>query len=524
MRYGKIFELGSCFEREICTSLLIAYFTNLCMMFFLTQIWLYVARKLQKRSSDAAESLINSSLFFRNLLMQQRTSFLFEKVFPIMTATIWKKKGIEEFAVSDVLNCRVVCKSWNAAVDKLVPQEFEHFGERQNGNKLVAISEIFTDIQREHEFSNGVLADNDGIDNRSKSSVQTFLRHFERTHTGNSDNERNPWIWSKHLSLNIFAEDNEEVEDYHGVLQGITTMLSKYGCHLQALSIVVESNDFFRNPTLLQKWLRKTPNLETLNFVNESAVPYAQNFNHDEMNDRNSRFPKLRHLREVDISNLPVPFFQKFIRQNTHIHSLFLVSKDEIEYDIYQYVLPNLQNLHLNGCQPNKFVKKFGSSKFQCQIESLELCFDEPVSLAALFKVIQFKCADTLVSLILVFDIPSETNSFWQDCKICRLDLPKLRKITLDFNRSPVCFDFLLPMRLNLEEISASYGYEVPITQNLTYTIGTIIQFVGFEDRMLESNIWTIFKKLDKFEVMQSKESEPQKFMRCDWVLDNLYT
>ncbi len=144
-----------------------------------------------------------------------------------------------------------------------------------------------------------------------------------------------------------------------------------------------------------------------------------------------------------------------------------------------------------------------------------------------MFKVIEEKFAKTLVSLEIVMEDEEEGDESprWQDMKKCRLHLPKLRKVKLDMKEHKVSLDFLLGMKHNLEEISVKMNY-YQRSQEVTLTCGTVVQFLGFEGKMLESNIWVLFKKLKKVEVRANWEGnkwESKCYSRDEWMLNNEY-
>lgn len=104
--------------------------------------------------------------------------------------------------------------------------------------------------------------------------------------------------------------------------------------------------------------------------------------------------------------------------------------------------------------------------------------------------------------------------------------MPKLKKIKINMMKYPACLDFLLPMKHNLEEIVVFVDYEDRLVQKVTLTSGTIVQFVGFEEKMLKSNVWVIFKKLKKMEVracFQGFERKSWWYSREEWMLNNDY-
>ncbi len=138
------------------------------------------------------ETLSNSSPFYRHLFSSQKTTFIFGKVINILV----KDNYIVNFNV--VLNCRRVCKVWNAEVDKML--KMENYKLSWNKNRI--------------EFD-------------SYNKMVTFLANSEHTHP---TNERSPFIGSK-----VCLEVNEEYV-FHGPniieikqlkLDGITTYLLK---------------------------------------------------------------------------------------------------------------------------------------------------------------------------------------------------------------------------------------------------------------------------------------------------------
>jgi hypothetical protein len=54
------------------------------------------------------------------------------------------------------------------------------------------------------------------------------------------------------------------------------------------------------------------------------------------------------------------------------------------------------------------------------------------------------------LSTWIFFDNGKYGQVVWPEFGSCRLDLPKLKTIGLNFHLHPVCLDFLLPMKDNL--------------------------------------------------------------------------
>lgn len=82
-------------------------------------------------------------------------------------------------------------------------------------------------------------------------------------------------------------------------------------------------------------------------------------------------------------------------------------------------------------------------------------------------------------------------------------------------------------MKDNLEEISMYVDYKYPVAEEEDRKIsGTAVQFIGFQDKMLESNVWTIFQKLATFEVTARwagmTYGQKRLYLREDWMRNRL--
>ncbi len=140
------------------------------------------------------------------------------------------------------------------------------------------------------------------------------------------------------------------------------------------------------------------------------------------------------------------PLFQQFITANNHVSTLFVDYTKE--NNVFTVELPNLTFFQLRDC-PNDIVEKLGSPQVTWPLEKLELQDVRNPALAPLFQVIQDKFADTLVSLnleIIGQGADPVDMSIWSQCKNLRLDLPKLKNISLDIFASPVCLDLDLDL------------------------------------------------------------------------------
>ncbi len=137
---------------------------------------------LQLKRCEDLKHLINSSAFFWNLFrLHQQTSptlFLFKSVFEIVVQNIWKNNGKAEFPLSDILNCRQVCKQWNQSVDTLLLTKWQNAFDRF----------IYTKV--------------DNMDTTKYTNVFNLLAHFNSTHFCQS--KRSPIIIPKLSKFVLF--------------------------------------------------------------------------------------------------------------------------------------------------------------------------------------------------------------------------------------------------------------------------------------------------------------------------------
>ncbi len=249
---------------------------------------------------------------------------------------------------------------------------------------------------------------------------------------------------------------------------------------------------------------------------------------------------KLTFLETLHANDLPVSVFNQLIQPNNHITTLNIpIWLDG--YNILTFSLPNLQSLQIGYCSI-ELVEKLDSPHVKWPLKSLNIEFENDpnneLGHISLFQMIQDKFSDTLVVLdvkLHCYEHDAE-DAFAEQCKSFKLDLPKLKKFKMtmcDFEI--VCLDFLLPMRSNLEEISLgvklnSYdAIDFHYKQEVAVTSGHVVQFLGYEAKMLDSNIWAIFKKMKKLEVelwtpWQNNCREFRSYSREEWGLNNWYT
>lgn len=435
-----------------------------------------------------------------------------------MTSSIWKTEGLDGFPLSDVLNCRGVCKHWNAVIDKLIIEKFQHFEEDSQDNDDVA--GVIKSFSSKINLS---FCLDDDTDTGTK-KLHNFLSHFEHTHPGGSPpSKRNPFIWG-----NIYVDTghSEQDGDYYEFLRDVTTFLSKYGHHIHTFSLHCDGDEFKEagNGSMFEKWFSYVPNLKELTF---KAV--ISKWWEDDENTLITgwTFPKYHLLEKLTTEDLPPTLINPLIRENNHVPTLFVESVMD-GYDFFTVENPKLKHLKMGYVFDVHLEMMRRLPGVQWALESLGLEFTDDSGVGDLFRIVQDKFGSTLVNLEIKMDhnnVEKGEGPHWLDFKNFRLRLPKLKQITLKMFRNRLCLDFLLGMKQNLEEISVQVNYLQPVRQNVTLTSGTVVQFMGFEGKMLESNVWVLFKKLKKIEVEVFKVGrwESRVYFRDEWELNNEY-
>lgn len=208
---------------------------------------------------------------------------------------------------SPVLTCRLVCQSWNKAIQDYVQLNPENF--RMNEECHKAPVGILQDSKRFHKFS-------------YKYQIQKFHEEFEETHSP----EQNPFLGRR---VDVYETAPSGIKFQHAFRDEVTSLLEKYGRHIYHLNICLDKTLPFKETyplTLLEQWLRQTPSVQTLKLTlqhNQTAMcnaPQAKVGLAEEI--QFSPIPRLDHLIFLKMSNLPSAICNEFLQINDHIKKL----------------------------------------------------------------------------------------------------------------------------------------------------------------------------------------------------------
>lgn len=444
----------------------------------------------------------------------------FENVFQIVTSNVWKKEGLEGLPVHHILKCRQVCSHWNFTIDKLIDEKFACFEESSKDGFEVAVGKAFK-VVRSTVYNNYSVS--------ASEAIHKFLHHFQDTHSGGKLRGRNPLVWPDfEVNIKAIVYDDENQERQDRFLEGISILLLKYGSHLQHFKMESYDISIFRYPTtILRKWLLRVPNLKILTLLGNMSSSW-QLYEMNEMRlayyREGNPIPKLERLEHIIMHFVPAPVVNQLIKQNNQITAL-VVDRLCADYNFFTFPLSNLKKLEVQNCS-NKIIEKFGSPEVQWDLESLTLnfCHGKLTECASLFQVIEDKFGSTLVSLdlkaLVEAGVAAVGGAVWQDCKNFRFNMPQLKKLEFSLSKRPVCLDFLLPVKDNLEEISVEVLRRYLVSNRDANKPWSIVQFSGYENQMLESNIWEIFSKLKKITINLDKSKV--EYTREDYVQKRL--
>lgn len=433
-------------------------------------------------------SLTNSSPFIRTLLSKERIYSLYKLVFEIAVLNLAgdSEVQIKTEAKSFLLQSRLVCKEWKTVVDTVVSNWFvnnrEHLS--QPAKRLSDwLCEIYTFKGRSERFNK-------------------FAESFKKTYSSPIDN---PFVGRYIKILTGFIGDAHEFEWDHARM---SCLLDTYGFHIWSCEINIFNTHALESGTYqrIVDCLYKLPKLKNLK-INYEGDKSRKNWIGDDIHPNTKHLMRLRmeNLRTLELRSVCSFFSRKIFNRS-----------------------PNLAYLTVD----RKFLrdpKCFPYLKLRPVLETLKICVYIPNDLKDVIysyyplKILNLKCCSSLISdwskfleniskflwrlrVLQLHNLNYEThyNSILPYPLNGRLDLFYLKTFYLEIY-SIVSLDFLLLTRCSLEEISIKICsvnlYGKTNEQFLAMEKDQIIQFLGYEGKLLESNIWRLLPKLKKVSV-----------------------
>lgn len=409
------------------------------------------------------EYLSNSSSFFRNLLKDDRVNFLAPEVLKIPAFQNCFHRS--EFRY---LNFRKICKSWCSGFDAIMEQQTP-FSEELAHN--FGNSKIYCDIERwKSHFCDYTR--------------RTFNEHFDKTH---SLTEKNP-ILGRSIRLTGCRMDLDA--------------LNCYGNHVWYLTILCTNPYMLYDEQVLHDILKALPYLKLLEtFGNYDFPKRTLTFNHP--------LPRMLNLEALK-AHRASSFDIQILRHNPSIS--FLEIRADSLVELAQLCLQNLRHLKLY---------------FTETVKNIQYVAPETPSLALLtFKCSEFKTNEDLLIWEKLFNFINVNWGNIESLKHLEIELPRCFSLISKSKRSEIGFvglnlknvekvyismdvphslDYLIPLKHTLKQLrirgswflldSVTYSlYEECISQGIEHQT---IQFLGWENRLLKSNIWVEFPNLN---------------------------
>lgn len=220
------------------------------------------------------------------------------------------------------MKCRLVCKSWDRAVQDYLQLHPAHF--RMGSHKHLQA--------QVYEFS-------------SKNKVRKFQERFETSHSS----VRNPFVTRQVVFRDIVLDEYRRRE----FVYSIAHFLNTFGGHIYHLSLYFVSREHMPRTLyyVLQHWIGQAPNLKTLRIFYRARYPFQVILKQQRLEAQLQPMSALKNLVLLHTKKVPSAVCQEILRSNSHVIKLTSHVGDT-RYDIYfrGMVLNNLREWGINLC------------------------------------------------------------------------------------------------------------------------------------------------------------------------------
>lgn len=429
-----------------------------------------------------------------------------------------------------ILKCREICKAWSNVIDGLYGNpNREHFMLTFEMNDFPLLKFTVDGVYSfhpEHPF-------------------RDFLQHFDSTHYNFEAKKptRNPFLGKQveFFQIRLRNQVQQADEDY---IDEIINILKKYGTYVWYAMLDFEV-EFGGNVCLfymqLLEFLKMMPNLKVLRLhfneswdnLNLANIPIGfvemgalllRNSERDALRRTVSQCPSplFKSIQFIDTENVPTTVFNELITKCNNLTQLQVERKDfHLDYGIFTMTFPNLTALNIKFCTIADF-EKLENCNMSMKLKRFYFWYEESSQFfpwSRLFRALENQLGANCEELVLQLPMPKsneEINQVLVDSRSCRLNLPNLQRITI-FDDMAYCLDFLLPCKVSLEQIVLRYSNDEDddaIAQHIRNTErrfpefekGQSIGFLGFREKLEESNIWGEFSKLRRITVHRNRK------------------
>lgn len=449
-------------------------------------MWCLILNQLTNAVDQA--NISKSCMLFRDVMMKKRVNFLFSNVLNIILSV--KKETCEgsnnnvtlssRVKQTEVMNCRLVCSSWNMNVENLYEKPafagiFPFVDEQNicpgffNPNEW-SNPYIFTASQ---PFRAQLFVSN-YIEGEGVAHKNPFLGRFVVLHIGSHNR----------INLNIFSN-------------AVTTILETFGGEIWYAMIYIRYSRFStatEDYLKLRELLTYMPNLKSIRLYFHSYCTIAPEI------IGNCPLPDLNNLIHLGVSNVGVIVLNELFRKYSHV-SYLQINKcgpvREWSYNAFTNLKGLLLDAHCQVCS-DEAMHWFGNNVNLGMLfvynRKLELRFCKQ------FEIIKRYWCNSLKALTLKIEgygfekLRCPRNLHLKLLQLNRITIHSYRNLSLDFVQT-------LKNLLILDVSIYTYNSEIDESSRI-YKEKLItdqkIEFAGFETRMQVSNIWSILKKLEK--------------------------
>lgn len=469
---------------------------------------------------ESLEHLCNSSNFFRNVMKCNRVEFLAPKVMELLNSTNYLNICNNRFKNSCSSILRLVCKSWCLSVENLWEQR-NHFRIGITSKKTRSEDDSFKICAiNSYEFGD---AEQDG-------NSLGFIQHFETTHSFES---QNPFL-GKAVQICVS----------HSIPPSLN-LLSKYGEHVRYAAFYLDYNRQTEMEENLRQLLHTMPNLNQVEInVNVGRVSY-------DVKCKKRCMPHLQNLYAVKAERA-CPIVSQILQANPSVLYLEISREEQVAViETLSSHLQNLKHLKLDLAKANLLVPTHLNLKTPLltalTVHWSNLCDYVNIFIwENFFHFINVTWGQNEYLTQVYLEIPRSAFPYSQEKLLSdgsrfRLKLEHVEKLVLLMGNS-LSLDFLLPMKKTLQHLRVKrtcdlqcYNLKSSELYENSFQLGVkrqYIQFLGWENRLLESNIWSEFPNLkgvvleghtghmsskNRHCIQRMHERECKRYTRNDW-------
>lgn len=471
---------------------------------------------IQINDPEDLTNISKCSIFFRELLTKRRVYFLIPKVLNLVVLRTTGKKLelIEEKAnivkletylmksdenlKEEILNCRLVCSVWNKAVQSCYERPF-----------MTCNTKFLSDINLKFGFCKPYPWNMQRFCFYFQlEKASTFLQTFEASHF--ILEQKNPFL-GRLVHFEITLDPVGPEVDFVSAVENILRM---FGRHVWYAYLLITSKQDVIGVTKYLKiveYIRHLPNLRFLylrlnSFVTRNCTK-AFFIEHP--------LPSLKHLVVLEVCDLDGLMLDELLNKNNHVLYFGMHRQHNFNGNISK-TLRTLKGISATCVhESNQQTINWIGTKYDLEILQLQQrCSDFDMSLN--FERFTTCLSNSLRDLTLELLFPVDQRQLYEDCKNLRLGLPHLQRLAVQFS-GVHAIDFicglnnleLLEVLLAPKEFTANYEFYQQLIES-----EQVIEFVGFEKNMKDSNIWEIVKKLKKLKIYFGESTRCYEYTR----------